>query len=98
MSGNHIKPTVKRTGVIDGANPVARPVQLQANVAGAWKTVLRFDAGNDADVEKVQLSVGQLFEVDGGVSWRIVTTDRVPLVLRHLGRNTYGLWIDRRLP
>ncbi len=72
-----------------------RPVKLQANVAGAWKDVLLFDAGNDHAAANVQAGVAQLYEAAPGTSWRITTRDRVPVVLRHLGRNTYGLWVDR---
>lgn len=72
-----------------------RPVQLQANVAGAWKTVLIFDAGDDHAATNVQVGVAQLYEAAPGTSWRIATRDRIPVVLRHLGRNTYGLWVDR---
>lgn len=73
----------------------ARPVQLQANVAGAWKTVLYFDAGDAAACAAVQQGISLLFEAAPGTSWRIATRERLPLVLRHFGQNTYGLWIDR---
>lgn len=72
-----------------------RPVQLQVNLAGSWKTVLHFDAGDAAACAGVQLGTSLLFEAAPGTSWRIATRERLPLVLRHLGKNTYGLWIDR---
>ena len=74
-----------------------RPVQLQANLAGAWKTVLHFDGGDDTATTNVQAGVAQIYEAAPGTSWRITTRDRLPVVLRHLGRNTYGLWVDRAL-
>lgn len=72
----------------------SRPVQLQVNTAGAWKTVLQFDAGDDAVADKVQQGALLLHEATGS-NWRIATRDRLPVVLRHLGRNTYGMWLDR---
>lgn len=72
----------------------ARPVQLQVNTAGAWKTVVLFDAGDDVAAEKVQQGAQLLHEATGS-NWRIATRDRLPLVLRHMGKNTFGLWIDR---
>lgn len=73
----------------------AHPAQLQVNTAGAWKTVLHFDAGDDAAAEKVQQGALLLHEAAPGSSWRIATREHLPVVLRHLGRNTYGIWIDR---
>lgn len=70
-----------------------RPVQLQVNTNGAWKTVLRFDASNDAAAELVQQGAQMLYEASGSVSFRIATCDSHPLLLRHLGANTYGLWV-----
>ena len=71
------------------------PVQLQANLAGAWKTVLHFDAGDDSASLQVQRGAQMLHEASPGTSWRIATRDAQPLVLRHMGKNTYGLWVDR---
>lgn len=73
-----------------------RPVQLQVNLAGAWKTVLCFDAGDDAVAEKVQCGAQMLHEAVPAASWRIATRDKLPLALRHMGKNTYGLWIASR--
>ena len=78
------------------ATPTARPVQLQANVAGAWKTVLYFDAGDDAAAEKVQQGVVMLNEAAPDTAWRITTRGALPEVLRHLGKNTYGIWMDKK--
>lgn len=74
----------------------ARPVQLQANVAGAWKTVLYFDAADAVAAEQVQRGVQVLHEASPATSWRIATKGSLPVVLRHLGQNTYGLWVGRK--
>ncbi|MDH0494281.1 hypothetical protein [Comamonas aquatica] len=73
-----------------------RPVQLQVNTAGAWKTVVRFDAGNDLVATQIQESAQVLHEADPSTYWRIATNERSPDVLRHMGKNTHGLWIDRK--
>ena len=72
-----------------------RPVQLQVNLAGAWKTVLQFDAGNVGASIDVQRAAEMLHAVAPVTSWRIATCDKVPVVLRHLARRTYGMWISR---
>ncbi len=73
-----------------------RPVQLQVNTNGAWKTVLQFDAGNAAAAEQVHRGSLMLFEASGRVSFRLATCERHPLVLRHLSASTYGLWMDAK--
>lgn len=61
----------------------ARPVQLQINNSGAWKTVIRFDAGDEFSGDRVQQAVDMLGEIDGNkkTTWRIATTDSLPCVL-----------------
>lgn len=76
--------------------PTERPAQLQANLAGAWKTVLTFDAGDDAAAEKIQQGALLLHEASPATSYRITTRDRYPVVLCHLGKNTYGIWMDAK--
>ena len=73
-----------------------RPVQLQVNLAGAWKTVLHFDAGNDVAAGQVQQGALMLFEAAPSASFRIATQERHPTVLRHMGKSTYGIWIDSK--
>lgn len=73
-----------------------RPAQLQANLAGAWKTVLTFDAGDDVAAEKIQQGTLLLHEASPATSYRITTRDRYPVVLLHLGKNTYGIWMDAK--
>ena len=81
------------TGV---TKPAPRPVQLQANLAGAWKTVLYLDEGDDAAAENVQHGVVMLNEAAPDTAWRITTRGALPEVLRHLGKNTYGIWMDKK--
>ena len=76
--------------------PTPKPVQLQANLAGAWKTVLYFDAGDDAAAEKVQQGVVMLNEAAPDTAWRITTRGSLPEVLRHLSKGTYGIWMDKK--
>lgn len=76
--------------------PVERPAQLQANLAGAWKTICHFDAGNDAAAEQVQEGARLLHEASPGTSYRITTRDRCPVVLLYLSKGTYGIWMKAR--
>lgn len=75
-----------------------RPAQLQVNTAGAWKTVVTFDASSDLQAAQIQEAVEVLHQVDQKPSWRITTTGSYPVPLRHLGRSTYGIWIDAKEP
>lgn len=78
------------------ANEATRPVQLQVNLAGAWKTILHFDAGNAVAVGQVQQGALMLYEAAPNTSFRIATHDRSQTVLSHMGRSTYGIWIDKK--
>lgn len=71
----------------------ARPAQLQANLAGAWKTILTFDAGDDAAGDKVQQGALLLHEASPATSYRITTRDRRPVVLLYMGKSTHGIWM-----
>lgn len=73
-----------------------QPVQLQVNSAGAWKSVLQFDASNKVAAEKIQQAVTMLHEAAPGTSWQIATIDRPPVVLRYLGKSSYGIWMFRK--
>ena len=59
-----------------------RPVQLQLNNAGSWKTLAKFDAGNGDQGDKA-LMVGQLLGELGGTrtTLRIATCEAMPVVL-----------------
>ena len=72
-----------------------RPAQLQVNTAGAWKTVVSFDAGSDLAAAQVQEAAQVLHQVDPAPYWRITTAERHPVVLLHMGRSTHGLWIKK---
>lgn len=71
-----------------------RPVVLQVNTSGAWKTIVQFDAGDDTGVESVQGAAEALHSVDPATAWRIATTDRLPQVLRYLDRRPDATWVD----
>jgi hypothetical protein len=75
-----------------------RPAQLQVNTAGAWKTVVTFDASDDVDATKGARSRSGSPPGGPEAQLRITTTASYPVPLRHLGRNTYGLWIDTKEP
>jgi hypothetical protein len=70
-----------------------RPVQLQVNNSGAWKTVMRFDAGDEGLGGAAQRAAQQLWEADQRTSWRIATDERHPVVLRAMSAGTYGVWM-----
>jgi hypothetical protein len=78
------------------AENTTRPVQLQVNLAGAWKTVLHFDAGDAIASDKVQQGALMLHEAAPNADFRIATRERHPVVLRHLSKGTYGLWMDSK--
>lgn len=52
-----------------------KPVQLQVNNSGAWKTVISFDAGKNMESEEVLSAAGTLGCIDGKCTFRIVTND-----------------------
>lgn len=61
----------------------ARPVQLQINNSGAWKTIARFDAGDDDSADKARAAGQLLGELGGGhrTTLRIATDEAMPFVL-----------------
>lgn len=77
------------------ADNTTRPAQLQVNLAGAWKTILHFDAGNATASEQVQQGAQMLHEAaPSTTSFRIATRDRHPVVLHYLESGNYGFWMD----
>ena len=71
-------------------------MQLQVNTAGAWKTVAHFDAGSDLAASQIQEAAEVLHQVDPSTYWRITTAaSRSPIVLRHMGKSTYGIWVNK---
>lgn len=74
-----------------------KPVKLQANVAGAWKTIATFDAADDAAAAKVQEGAQLLHDASPNTAYRIAMIDgRSPTVLRQISKSTYGIWMDAR--
>ena len=65
------------------ASDKTRPVRLQVNNSGAWKDVVRFDAGDTGATDKVTDAVEMLGPVDPKVTWRIATDDGLQTVLFH---------------
>jgi hypothetical protein len=64
------------------ASEATRPVKLQVNTSGAWKDVVRFDAGDDAAAAKVMEAAATLGEINaGGVTFRIASDETHPFVL-----------------
>lgn len=59
-----------------------KPVPLQRNNSGAWKTVTRWDAGDDEASDAVHEAVALLGSVDPKGTWRIATDESHPLVLK----------------
>jgi hypothetical protein len=59
----------------------ARPVQLQLNNSGAWKTLVRFDAGNEALAEKAYQAGTLLADINPDLGLRIATAEPLPSVL-----------------
>lgn len=66
-----------------GAAHDSKPVQLQLNNSGAWKTIARFDASNDASADKARAAGQLLGELGGGArtTLRIATDEPMPCVL-----------------
>lgn len=59
-----------------------KPVQLQVNNSGAWKTVAKWDAGDDAASTKAHDAVDLLGQINDDYTWRIATADGEQLVLK----------------
>ena len=55
-----------------------KPVKLQINAKGAWKDVIHFDAASDDESDRVISAACTLAEIDGGVTFRIVTDEVTP--------------------
>ncbi|WP_454908416.1 hypothetical protein [Variovorax gossypii] len=52
-----------------------RPVKLQVNTNGAWKDLVRFDAGIDVMAAEAMDAAERLGQVDSSVSFRLVIDD-----------------------
>ena len=74
---------------------IFRPVQLQLNNAGSWKTLARFEAGNASQEDKAR-AAGQLLGELGGArtTLRIATCEALPIVLLHwTQRDGWAEWV-----
>lgn len=60
-----------------------KPVNLQVNNSGAWKSIVHFDASNDMECQEVMSAAGTLGCIDGKCTFRIVTNDGLQTVLMH---------------
>jgi hypothetical protein len=61
-----------------------KPVQLQLNNSGAWKTIVRFDASDEKKSDMAMGSAAALQAVDGSARFRITTRDSLPTTLMFL--------------
>lgn len=71
----------------------AKPVQLQVNNTGAWKTVCRFDAADQIAGIKVMDAANNLQQIDSSLKFRIATGDGLAIALMHLDK---GEWKPSR--
>lgn len=61
-----------------------KPVQLQLNNSGAWKTIARFDADDAAAGDCAQKGALLIFAADSNSKFRIATAEALPSVLLRL--------------
>lgn len=66
-----------------------KPVQLQLNNSGAWKTIVKFDAAEDDISDKVVAAAIFLSGIDQTTRFRITTRDTLPEVLMYMDK---GEW------
>lgn len=69
----------------------ARPVKLEINNSGAWKTIARFDAGDEAMGDKA-CTAGQLLGELSRCTLRIATDEPLPCVLMRWDEKR-GWWV-----
>lgn len=62
-----------------------KPVQLQLNNSGAWKTIASFDAEDAVATGYIHEAAKMLHMVNPGGKFRIATRDSLPVVLMRLG-------------
>lgn len=61
----------------------SKPVKLQVNNSGAWKDVVRFDAGDHVASSEVMEAAATLGRIADRTTWRICTDDGLQSVLMH---------------
>ena len=59
-----------------------RPILLQVNNSGAWKTVARWNAADDVASTRAHDAVELLDQINDNYTWRIATGDGAQLVLK----------------
>lgn len=72
--------------------PPARPVQMQINNSGAWKTIATFDAGDEEAAGKAHAAGQLLGELNPTATLRITTRDALPCVLKRWDAER-GWWV-----
>lgn len=60
-----------------------KPVTLQVNNSGAWKSVIRFDANDDMKSTQVLDAADTLARIDGRSKFRVVMDNGLQAVLMH---------------
>ena len=74
-------------GTEPSAASKARPAKLQVNTNGAWKDVVRFDAGMDVMTSEVMDAAERLGRADGGrVTFRVAIDDALSATLYRWSR------------
>ncbi|KPU91117.1 hypothetical protein APR50_17290 [Variovorax paradoxus] len=59
-----------------------KPAKLQVNTSGAWKDVVRFDATDVAETDRVTDAADELGQVGAGaITFRLVSDEALPRVL-----------------
>lgn len=71
-----------------------KPVRLEVNRAGAWKSVMPFDAADEHAADQVMAATQALHHVGGG-KWRICTDEALPCALMYLDKPQAG-WVKAR--
>lgn len=71
------------------SNASVKPVHLQLNNSGAWKTIVSFDAANDQVVGQVMEAAVELQRIDASARFRIASKDSLIGALMYLDK---GEW------
>ena len=66
------------------SQPHQKPVQLQLNNSGAWKTIVKFDAADDAASDQVMAAGISLSGLDHTARFRVATRDPLPHALMYM--------------
>ena len=66
--------------VVPARKLASKPVKMELNNSGSWKTVARFDAADEHQADPAMQAAELLHQVNPGYSWRIATDEPLPLV------------------